>query len=86
MTRTAYPLTMTRIDVRDVDSLSAVNSVFPAGSSRCGIYVLHFADGYEYVGQARNVLTRFRTHVRSWADPIVALDFAPIPVAELDQT
>ena len=86
MTRTAYPLTMTRIDVRDVDSLSAVSTVFSTGASRCGIYVLHFADGDEYVGQARNVLTRFRTHVRSWADPIVALDFAPIPVAELDQT
>ena len=64
MTRTAYPLTMTRIDVRDVDSLSAVSTVFSTGASRCGIYVLHFADGDEYVGQARNVLTRFRTHVR----------------------
>ncbi len=86
MTGAAEPLTLTRIDVRDVDSLSAVSAVFPAGASRCGIYVLRFADGDEYVGQARNVLTRFRTHVRSWADPIVALDFAPIPVAELDQT
>lgn len=77
---------MTRVDVRDVDSLSAVSNVFSAGSSRGGIYILHFADGYEYVGQARNVLTRFRTHVRSWAYPIVALDFAPVPVAELDET
>ncbi len=72
------------MDVRDVDSLSAVTSVFPTGASRCGIYVLHFADGYEYVGQARNVMARFRTHVRTWAHPIVALDFAPVPADELD--
>jgi hypothetical protein len=76
---------MTRIDVRDVDSLSAVSTVFSAGAPRCGIYVLHFADGYEYVGQARNVLTRFRTHVRSWAYPIVTLDFAPVPAERLDE-
>lgn len=82
----AERLAMTRVDVRDVDSLSAVSSVFPAGASRCGIYVLHFADGYEYVGQARNVLTRFRTHVRTWAHPIVALDFASVPPEELDGT
>jgi hypothetical protein len=86
VTRAVGRLDMTRIDVRGIDSLSAVSTVFPAGVSRCGIYVLHFADGYEYVGQARNVLTRFRTHVRSWAYPIVALDFAPIPVEELDET
>lgn len=86
MTHAAERLEMTRVEVRGVDSLSAVSSVFPAGASRCGIYVLHFADGYEYVGQARNVLTRFRTHARTWAHPILALDFAPVPAEELDVT
>lgn len=86
MTQVTYSLAMTRIDVRDVDSLSAKSNVFSGSASRCGIYVLHFADGFEYVGQARNVLTRFRTHVRSWAYPIVAVDFAPVPVEELNET
>lgn len=46
-------MTTTRIDVRDVDSLSAVSHVFPTGTSRCKIHILHFADGYKYVGQTR---------------------------------
>ncbi|GEO96987.1 GIY-YIG nuclease family protein [Kocuria turfanensis] len=86
MTQSTERLEMIRVDVRDVDSLSAVSNAFSAGSSRCGIYVLHFAGGYEYVGQAQDVLARFRTHVRSWSHPVVALDFAPVPVEELNET
>ena len=57
-------------------SLSALLS---AASSRCGIYVLHFDDGHRYVGQARDVLTRFAAHRRRWGQRIVGVDFAPAP-------
>lgn len=62
-------------------SLSAVLS---AESPRCGIYVLHFDDGQRYVGQARNVLTRFADHRRHWGDRIVGIDFAPAEPDQLD--
>lgn len=62
-------------------SLSAVLS---AESPRCGIYVLHFDDGQRYVGQARDVLTRFADHRRHWGDRIVGIDFAPAGPDQLD--
>lgn len=48
---------------RGVESLSAKSGAFGRPDSRCGLYVRHFDDGNEYVGQARDVFTRFRTHV-----------------------
>lgn len=58
--------------------------MLPVDSPRCGIYVLHFDDGYFYVGQARDVLVRFSTHRRRWEARIVGLDFAPAAPDELD--
>lgn len=78
------PLSMTRIAVEGLDSLSATTGVFTDTASRCGVYVLHFVDGYEYVGQAHDVFTRFRTHVRSWKDPIIAIDFAAVHADQLN--
>ncbi|MEG3614328.1 GIY-YIG nuclease family protein [Isoptericola haloaureus] len=44
--------------------------------SRCGIYRLHFADGTAYVGQATDVVQRYKRHVRDWHPlEIVGLDF-----------
>lgn len=88
-TRTIDPgvlssLSLQRIDVRGVESLSAKSAAFGRADSRCGIYVLHFDDGSEYVGQTRDVFTRFCTHVRTWKYPIVSVDFAAVPPDRLD--
>ena len=77
-------LPLKQIDVRGVESLSAKSESFGRADSRCGVYVLHFDDGSEYVGQARDVFTRFRTHVRTWKYPIVGVDFAAVPPDRLD--
>lgn len=63
---------------------TSLSAVLPVDSPRCGIYVLHFDDGYFYVGQARDVMVRFSTHRRSWRARIVGLDFAPAAPDELD--
>lgn len=62
----------------------SLSAILPEASPRCGIYVLQFADGYRYVGQARNVLTRFASHRRHWAGRVIGLDFAPSDPSELD--
>lgn len=51
---------------------------------RRGVYVLTFSDGTEYVGQAADVLTRFRTHARKFGTDIVCVDFAPVSRPNLD--
>lgn len=62
----------------------SMSAVLPASSPRCGIYVLHFDDGHRYVGQARDVLTRFGSHRRRWGDQITSFDFAPAAPGELN--
>lgn len=71
-----------RWELSDGLSLSAV--VGP-GFSGCGIYVLEFADGTEYVGQTVNLLSRFTSHRRRWPNEIVAARFAPAPQDLLNQ-
>ena len=43
----------------------------------CGVYVLEFADGEQYVGQTVHFSSRFGDHRRRW-DDIVAVAFAPV--------
>ncbi|MDO8143945.1 GIY-YIG nuclease family protein [Isoptericola sp. 178] len=44
--------------------------------SKCGIYRLRFADGTAYVGQAIDVVQRYKQHVKDWHPlEIVGLDF-----------
>ncbi|MDR2372569.1 MAG: hypothetical protein LBD77_00395 [Bifidobacteriaceae bacterium] len=49
-----------------------------------GIYVLEFANGHEYVGQATHFPTRLATHRRRWPD-LTAARFAPAADRDLDQ-
>jgi hypothetical protein len=51
-----------------VDGLSSVNQLLPRSESKCGIYVLSFADGQLYVGQAVNVVRRFPKHKQTYPD------------------
>lgn len=59
-------------------------STEPGLVDRCGIYVLEFADGAEYVGQTVTVVARFRGHEHNFGD-IVAIRFAPCRVGDLDR-
>lgn len=67
---------------------STVAALFAPGERR-GIYVLEFANGERYVGQADNVVTRYSTHRHgskhheAWPD-VTAISFLPIPVGDLN--
>ncbi len=50
---------------------------------RCGIYVLHFADGAFYVGQAGDVTRRFVQHRKTHTD-IEKIAFRQVPRADLN--
>ena len=81
MTDNLYALHFTRYDMTEQGSASPL---FAGKSAKVtGIYVLEFASGQRYVGQTRNIVTRYATHRRHHGD-IVALNFAPCLVAELD--
>jgi hypothetical protein len=59
----------------DVSDLRAITHLF--GQRRCGIYVLHMADGTLYVGQAVDIVKRFGQH-RTRYDAITRLSFKPL--------
>lgn len=50
-------------------------ALIPVEMGRCGVYVLEFGDGEQYVGQSVSLLARLATHRRRWPD-IVAIRFA----------
>ena len=67
---------------RDVSGQTSVARLYPAGQ-RCGIYVLGFADGERYVGQAVDVTKRYLNHCKTYAD-LTELSFKCVPAEELD--
>lgn len=70
-----------------LDDPSTVAAIFDG--CRRGIYVLHFDNGEQYVGQTTDVVTRYATHRHgskhheAWAD-IVAIEFLEIPEGDLN--
>lgn len=62
-----------------------------AEDERCGIYVLEFANGERYVGQAKNVVSRYSQHRHGsgqhepWGD-ITAIQFLQVPESDLNAT
>jgi hypothetical protein len=76
------PLRFQRWDV--VDDLSPSAWLAP-GFIGCGVYVLEFNDGTQYVGQTVNLLNRTATHRRRWPGQITALRFAQVPQAALNR-
>jgi hypothetical protein len=68
----------TRYPTRELDSLSGL---VPVGH-RCGVYVLQYADGTCYVGQAVDVVRRYAQH-RHEGEPIESIDFAEVPLRQL---
>ncbi|MFC3861030.1 GIY-YIG nuclease family protein [Deinococcus antarcticus] len=67
---------------QDVTGQTSVARLHRAGQ-RCGIYVLGFADGERYVGQAVDVTRRFLNHRKTYAD-LTHLTFKCVPEEELD--
>lgn len=67
-----------------VDALAdgTIMAAFRAKSSRCGIYVLHFANGEHYVGQTVDIIRRLTEHRRRHGD-VTRVSFRPLPQGEL---
>jgi len=56
---------------------------FLPGSSKTGIYILHFSDETKYVGKSKEISRRFRQHSNNFSD-IIAINFKEVPSDELD--
>lgn len=67
-----------------VEDASSLTEVFP-GARQAGLYVLHLADGWKYVGQSVAVDRRFLRHLESFPN-IRAVSFRPTPRKDLDTT
>ncbi len=67
-----------------VSGRASVADLFPSGR-RCGIYVLQFADGWLYCGQAIDVARRYFDHRRRHQD-IERISFKRVARASLDHT
>ena len=65
------------VSLEYVESLRSVAQLFGPRSNRCGIYLLWFADGFSYIGQASDVVRRFGQHRVNYSD-IVAFGFQTV--------
>ncbi|MBP2458673.1 hypothetical protein ABID70_001233 [Clavibacter michiganensis] len=81
MPGTLRPLSFTRYDMSAAGSAAAL---FADSKKVCGIYVLEFDDGMRYVGQTRQIVSRYSAHRRTHSD-IIAFSFAPCSAADLDE-
>ncbi|MCJ1711460.1 GIY-YIG nuclease family protein [Clavibacter michiganensis subsp. phaseoli] len=81
MPRGLRPLNFTRYDMSAAGSAAAL---FADSKKVCGIYVLEFDDGMKYVGQTRQIVSRYSAHRRTHGD-IIAFSFAPCSAADLDE-
>jgi hypothetical protein len=75
------PLAFTRYDMSDAGSAAAL---FADSTKVGGIYVLEFEDGMRYVGQTRQIVSRYASHRRHHGD-IVAFSFAACAPDDLDE-
>jgi hypothetical protein len=66
-----------------VAALPTIAHLFGARKARCGIYLLVFANGSAYIGQAVEVVRRFGQHRQKY-DDIVGFSFLPTPRSRLD--
>lgn len=70
------PLQFTSYDPTTGVSLA---ELIPSRQNRRGIYVLHRDDGWEYVGKATDVTSRYSEHHEMWGDGLISVDFSPVP-------
>ncbi len=62
---------------------TSLSAFFRPGESRCGIYILEFANGERYVGQSLDIVRRTADHARRFPD-IIAVQFCPLAPHVLD--
>src|SRR5215208_5348152 len=67
----------------DVRGRRSIADLLPKSRNRCGVYLLEFADGLFYIGQARDVVRRFSQH-RKLHDDIVRWGFRAVKRRNLD--
>jgi hypothetical protein len=67
----------------DAPASGSIAPEFRSKRRRCGIYVLHFANGEYYVGQTVDITRRFVQHRRRHAD-IIRVSFCPTARRSLD--
>src|SRR5215208_2714028 len=67
----------------DVRGRRSIADLLPKSRNRCGVYLLEFADGLFYIGQALDVVRRFSQH-RKLHDDIVRWSFRPVKRRNLD--
>lgn len=65
-----------------VEGAPSLLDIFPA-ARQCGVYVLHFPDGWKYVGQSVAVDRRFLQHLANF-DDIRAISFLAVRREALD--
>src|SRR5690242_21282718 len=53
-------------DPCDVKGKNSIKHLFTQEKPRCGIYLLKFSDATYYIGQAKDVVKRFRQHCMSY--------------------
>jgi hypothetical protein len=63
---------------------SSIAHLFTEEQTRCGIYLLKFSDKTYYIGQAKDVVKRFRQHCMSY-DNIVHLWFQTVEQEKLNE-
>lgn len=63
----------------------SLSALVGPGFSGCGVYVLEFDDGTQYVGQTVSLLSRLASHRRRWPGQIIAVAFAELPPEALTQ-
>ena len=61
----------------DAPTEGSITAAFRTKTRRCGVYVLHFADGAYYVGQTVDITKRFLQHRKRHTD-IVRVSFRPL--------
>jgi hypothetical protein len=71
------------IDRINVEGRFSIADKFPMSKSRCGVYLLEFADGLFYIGKAVNVVRRFAQHRKLYTN-ICYLRFQPVKQKDLD--
>jgi hypothetical protein len=65
-----------------VDGQPSITHLFKP-EQRCGIYILHFANGEFYAGKTKDVCKRYLQHIKNY-DDIVSISFKCVPFEKLD--
>ena len=73
-----------KVSLEYVEALRSGAHFFGPRKSRCGIYLLWFADGFSYIGKADDVVRRFGQH-RAVHSDIVAFSFQEVERILLDR-